>query len=144
LALLLLETVAEDYALSNSRQHQLCTIGCQAQVPVELETEGLCVLHFILCTERACSELRHETAAGALIAARRAQIQTYVVTSAMKLACVGTGSLRVSDEMKRRVLTTFLTLMILRENLDRDTSHFMPRLRAPKSTEATTTVATLS
>jgi hypothetical protein len=143
LVLLLLKTAAEDI-MSNSRQHQLCIVGCQAPVPTELETEGLCVLHFLLCTERACSEMRRETAAGGLFAARRAQIETYVATSAMKLACVGTGSLRVSDEMKRRVLTTFLTLMILRENLDRDSSHVVPRLRAPKWTEATVEVAALS
>jgi hypothetical protein len=88
--------------------------------------------------------MRHETAAAGLIATRRAQIENYVATSAVKLACVGTGSLRVSDEMKRRVLTTFLTLMILRENLDRDTGHFAARVRAPKSTEATAAVLALS
>ena len=126
--------------MSDAYQHQLCIVGCQAPVPTELETEGLCVLHFLLCTERACSEMRRETAAGGLFFARRGQIETYVATSAMKLACVGTGNLRVSDEMKRRVLTTFLTLMILRENLDRDKSLLVPRLRASKSTEAKASV----
>jgi len=43
---------------------------------------------------------------------------------------VGTGSARLSDEIKKRVLTTFLTLMILRENLDRAAAHFTPRQRA--------------
>jgi hypothetical protein len=126
--------------MSDSHHHQLCIVGCQAPVPAELEIEGLCILHFLVCTERACSEMRHETAGGGLFAARRAQIETYVATSAMKLACVGTGNLRVSDEMKKRVLTTFHTLMILRENLDRDKSRFVPRLRAPKSTEGTAAV----
>jgi hypothetical protein len=88
--------------------------------------------------------MRHETATASLIATRRTQIETYVATSAAKLACVGTGSLRVSDEMKRRLLTTFLTLMILRENLDRGASNFTVRVRAPKSTEATVAVLALS
>ena len=143
MVLLLLKPVAEG-VMTDSSQHQLCTVGCQAPVPAELETEVLCILHFLLCTERTCSEMRHETAAGSLLAARRAQIETYIVTAAMKLACVSTGNLRLSDEMKRSVLTTFLTLMILRENLDRGASHFVPRLRAPKSTEATAAGARLS
>jgi hypothetical protein len=143
LVLLLHKTAVEDHVMSNSRPNQLCSLGCQTQVPAELETEGLCVLHFLLCTERACSELRHETASGRLIAARKAHIETYVATAAMKLASVGTGTLRMSDEMKRRVLTTFLTLMILRENVDRDTS-LVPRVRFPKSTGETTVVGALN
>jgi hypothetical protein len=135
LVLLVLKSTAEDI-MSNSRQYQLCKVGCQAHVPTELETEGLCILHFLSWPERACSEMRREAASGDLFAARRTQIETYIATSAMKLACVGTGSLRVSDEMKRRLLTTFLTLMILRENLDRDSSQVVPRLRTPNLTEA--------
>ena len=130
--------------MSNSCGHQVCSAGCQAHVPAELEAEGLCLLHFLLSTERACSEMRRETAAGSLFAARRAQIETYVATTAIKLAGVSTGTLRVSDEMKRRILTTFLTLLILRENLDRDSSHVVPRLRTPQLTEAMAGVAVLS
>jgi hypothetical protein len=37
----------------------------------------------------------------------------------MKLTEVATGRLRLSDELKKRVLTTFLTLMNLQESLDR-------------------------
>jgi hypothetical protein len=54
----------------------------------------------------------------------------------MKLALIGTGSSRLSDEIKKRVLTTFLTLMILRENLDRPADPYLPRRRIA-STEAT-------
>jgi hypothetical protein len=140
LVLFLLKNAAEDHVMSDSCQLQLCINGCYTPVPAELETEGLCVQHFLSGTERVCSEMRHETAA-ALIATRRTQIETYISTSAVKLARVGTGSLRLSDEMKRRVLTTFLTLMILRENLDRDTGHFVARVRVPKSIEATAAVA---
>ena len=38
------------------------------------------------------------------------------------LALIGTGRVRLSDDVKKRVLTTFHTLMILHENLDHVTS----------------------
>ncbi len=122
--------------MNDSLQDQLCIIGCRAPVPAELVAESLCVLHFLLGAEKVCAEMRHETAKGGLCPDRRAEIEKYVATSAMKLACVSTGSQRLSDEMKKRVLTTFLTLMILRENLDRVPSQFVPRPRNPKSIEA--------
>jgi hypothetical protein len=58
----------------------------------------------------------------------------------MKLAVIGTGSVRLSDEIKKRVLTTFLTLMILRENLDRPPNLYVPR-RANKAEGATLSAA---
>jgi hypothetical protein len=54
----------------------------------------------------------------------------------MKLALIGTGSSRISDEIKKRVLTTFLMLMILRENLDRPANPFLPRRQAAKTKAA--------
>jgi len=93
--------------------------------------EGVCVPHFLANAESACAEMRRETAAGASNAARRAEVESYVAAAAVKLALVGTGSARLSDEIKKRVLTTFLTLMILRENLDRASAHFSPRQRTP-------------
>jgi hypothetical protein len=115
--------------------HQCCTPGCGALVPVELETEGLCVPHFLSSAEKACAEIRREAAAESSVA-RRVEFGVYVAASAMKLALIGTGSSRLSDEIKRRVLTTFLTLMILREKLDRPANPFSPRRQAGK-TEAT-------
>lgn len=55
-----------------------------------------------------------------------------MAASATKLALIGTGSVRLSDEIKKRVLTTFLTLMILRENLDRSANpfSFLPKPRS--------------
>jgi hypothetical protein len=103
--------------------------GCGTLVPTELEMEGYCVPHFLSAAESACAEMRRETATGASNAARRAEVESYVAAAAVKLALVGTGSARLSDEIKKRVLTTFLTLMILRENLDRATAHFTPRQR---------------
>jgi hypothetical protein len=63
--------------------------------------------------------MRREAATGESSATRRAELETYVAASAMKLALIGTESVRFSDEIKNRVLNTFHTLMILRENLDR-------------------------
>jgi|SRR5580704_15202036 hypothetical protein len=109
--------------------HQCCTPGCGTAVPAELETEGLCVPHFLSSAEKACTEIRLEAAAGESSAARRAEFGAYVAASALKLALIGTGSSRLSDEIKKRVLTTFHTLMILRENLDRSANAFLPRRR---------------
>ncbi len=92
---------------------------CQVTVPQELETELLCVQHFLLGIEHDCSELRRETALGKTTANRQTEIATYVKSTAMKLTQVATGRLRLSDDYKKRILTTFLTLMNLQESLDR-------------------------
>src|ERR1700688_4673259 len=76
--------------------HQCCTPGCGTLVPVELETEGLCVPHFLSSAEKACTEIRREAAAGESSAARRAEFGAYVAASAMRLALIGTGSSRLS------------------------------------------------
>jgi hypothetical protein len=95
--------------------------------------DGFCVPHFLSSAEKACAEIRRETAKGESSAARRAEFESYVAACAMKLALIGTGSVRLSDELKRRLLTTFLTLMILRENLDRIANTFMPRSRTTRT-----------
>jgi hypothetical protein len=112
----------------NSLQ-QCCAPGCRTLVPSELEIEGFCVPHFLSSAEQACIEMRRETAADGSNATRRAEFQSYVAASAVKLALIGTGGVRLSDEIKKRILTTFLTLMILRENLDRAPNPFLPRRR---------------
>lgn len=110
-----------------------CTPGCGTLVPAEIETESLCVSHFLQAAENACAAIRRETIPGGPDAPRRIEIEQYVSASAMKLARLGTGGMRLSDETKKRVLTTFLTLMILRENLDRDSNCFRPRRPGLKS-----------
>jgi hypothetical protein len=102
---------------STGRSAGLC--WCQVSVPQELETELLCVQHFLLGIEHDCSELRRETAQGKTNAGRQTEISTYVKTTAMKLTQVATGRMRLSDDYKKRILTTFLTLMNLQESLDR-------------------------
>ena len=118
--------------MSDADQLQACILGCRASVPAELGTEGLCILHFTLSLERACAEMRRETAAGKPSAARQAEITNYINASAVRLSHVATESPRLSDDIKRRILATFLTLMNLRENLDRAASRYVFEVRAPR------------
>jgi len=71
---------------------------CQVPVPEELETELLCVQHFLLGIEHDCAELRRETAQGKSNATRQSEIASYVKTTAMKLTQVATGRMRLTDE----------------------------------------------
>jgi hypothetical protein len=118
-----------------------CISGCMTAVPQELKTEALCVSHFLSGAESSCAAIRRETLPDEPDAPRRIEIQDYVATSAMKLARLGTGSQRLSDETKKRILTTFHTLMILRENLDRDSDRFRPRRQNKKSDSPSELVA---
>jgi hypothetical protein len=92
---------------------------CQLPVPQELETEVLCVQHFLTTVEHECSDLRREIAVGKTTPARHAEIAEWVKATANKLTIVAYGRLRLSDEFKKRILTAFLTLMNLHESLDR-------------------------
>ncbi len=92
---------------------------CQVPVPQELETEVLCVQHFLTTVEHDCSELRREIAVGKTTPTRQSEIAEWVKATANKLTVVAYGRLRLSDEYKKRILTTFLTLMNLHESLDR-------------------------
>ena|SRR5579862_102591 len=109
-----------------------CMPGCGGAVPEELETDTLCVSHFLSTAENACAAIRREAIPGGPDAPRRVEIENFVAASAIKLARIGTGTARLTDETKKRVLTTFLTLMILRENLER-TNCFQPRRAAAKA-----------
>jgi len=110
-----------------------CTLDCcKASVPTELEVECLCVLHFIATIETTCTEMRRETAMDRTSTNRRSEMADYIKTTAMKLSFVATGSARLTDDTKKRILTTFMTLMNLQENIDRSTNRFV-RLTAPKS-----------
>jgi hypothetical protein len=113
--ILALERVGMSATLSASTS--LC--WCQLPVPQELETEVLCVQHFLTTIEHDCSELRREIAMGKTTPSRQAEIAEWVKTTANKLTIVAYGRLRLSDEYKKRILTAFLTLMNLHESLDR-------------------------
>jgi hypothetical protein len=98
-----------------------CILGCTAPVPPQLIAERLCVLHFTLSVERICTELHRQIALSGATAERRAEAAAYIDESALLLARLA-SNLCLSDGLKRRVLSTFLTLMNLRENLERAAS----------------------
>jgi hypothetical protein len=98
-----------------------CIFGCTAPVPPELAAERMCVYHFTKSIERSCSEMRRETSRGgnSVTAQRQAQLARSLQAYAAMLASVSMGPQRLTDELKKRILTTFLTLMVERENLCR-------------------------
>jgi hypothetical protein len=93
--------------------------GCKGQVPAALEAVHLCVLHFTLKVETDCAQLRRETVYGKTPHARQVEIIRFIADHGEMLARASTSGLPLADEMKARILNTFLTLMNLRENLDR-------------------------
>ena len=96
-----------------------CLPGCHSPVPDELAAEGLCTLHFTLSVEKVCAAMRRETVTRSCSADRQTEIGVYVRSTAEKLSRVAVLSPPLSDEMKKRVLATFLTLMNLQESLVR-------------------------
>ena len=77
-------------------------------------------MHLTFNMEQACARLRNEINQGTPSPERRAEIGSYVVGLSIMLARVA-SSISLPDDRKKRVLNTFLTLMILRETLDRTT-----------------------
>jgi hypothetical protein len=99
---------------------ELCHIsGCKHNVPAALAEQKLCILHFTLSLEASCAEMRRETALGNTPRERQREIMGFITDNGEKLARVATSGLHLTDDLKARVLSTFLTLMNLRENLDR-------------------------
>jgi hypothetical protein len=95
-----------------------CISGCGTPVPLELMAERVCVYHFTLGVERTCAEMHRQIALSAATPERLAEVAIFVDESALVLARV-TSKLCLSDLLKKRILSTFLSLMNLRENLDR-------------------------
>jgi hypothetical protein len=99
---------------------ELCHIsGCKHDVPAALAEQRLCILHFTLSLEASCAEMRRETALGNTPPERQRDIMKFITENGERLARVSTSGLHLTDDLKARVLSTFLTLMNLRENLDR-------------------------
>jgi hypothetical protein len=96
-----------------------CENGCKGQVPAALEGVRLCVVHFTLKIENECAQMRRETVYGKTPHGRQVEIIRYIAEHGEMLARASTSGLHLADEMKARILNTFLTLMNLRENLDR-------------------------
>ncbi len=104
--------------------------GCKAVVPAELVTENFCPLHFTVSVEQKCADLRRETVGGAPDEGRREEIIRYLSAAGQTLARVATGNQRLPDELKARILNTFLTLMNLRENMERAAARMKTRTEA--------------
>lgn len=98
------------------------TVGCKNDSPPALAEQQLCVLHFTLSLEAGCAEMRRETALGNAPHERQREIMRFITENGEKLARVATSGLHLTDDLKARILSTFLTLMNLRENLDRASS----------------------
>src|SRR6202049_5160141 len=93
--------------------------GCKHDVPAALAELKVCILHFTLSLEASCAEMRRGTALGNSPQERQRDIMKFITTNGESLARVATSGLHLTDDLKARVLSTFLTLMHLRENLDR-------------------------
>ena len=93
--------------------------GCKGGVPSALDSQGVCVHHYVLAVERACADMRRETVLGRAPHERQSEIIAYIREQGEILARTATSGLHLPDEMKARLLNTFLTLINLRENLDR-------------------------
>ncbi len=109
-------------------EHRTCIPRCKLPVPAELDSVGLCVLHFTWSVEEACAEMHRQVALRKATVERRAEMATYVSECALLLARV-TSNLCLSDDLKRRILCTFLSLMNLRESLERAPSGHAPEIR---------------
>jgi hypothetical protein len=118
-----------------------CKTGCRAAVPQELENEKVCVQHFILSIESECSVMRREAATELATISRRREIDRYVKSTAVKLSEVATSNTRLSDDLKKKVLTTFLTLMNLQESVDRSRTRPLLSRSPQKTAEPTVAVA---
>ncbi len=91
---------------------------------------GLCVYHLTLQIEQNCADLHRQLALRGGTSERRSEVALYIGECAVLLARVA-SNLCLSDELKRRLLSTFLSLMNLREKIERAESY--PEPRVPRS-----------
>lgn len=94
-------------------------MGCPASVPVQFAEVRMCVFHFTVFIEDECAEIRRETALGKISHSRRVECIEKIVARGEMLARVATDGFAKSDELKTRIVSTVLTLMNCRENMDR-------------------------
>jgi hypothetical protein len=79
----------------------------------------MCVLHYTLFIEQECAEMRRESNLGKTSHERQMEFMDRIATRGETLVKVATSGFSMSDEIKARVLSTLLTLMNCRENMDR-------------------------
>lgn len=88
-------------------------------MPAELAADRMCILHFTLFIEQECSEMRRETTLGNTSHERYVEFMKKIARRGEVLVHVATSGFTMSDEIKARILSTLLTLMNCRENMDR-------------------------
>jgi len=93
--------------------------GCKAAVPAGLTAEQMCILHFTLFVEQECNEMRRATALGQSSHELQAEFMQRIADRGEALVRVATSGVPMTDEIKARILSTLLTLMNCRENIDR-------------------------
>jgi hypothetical protein len=93
--------------------------GCKAPTPPGLAAERMCILHFTLSLENECAGMRRETALGKASPERYVEFMKAIAERGETLVKVATSGFPMSDEIKARILSTLLTLMNCRENMDR-------------------------
>ena len=96
----------------------LCSVCLEAPVPNHLQAAGLCLAHYTQTIDRTCAVMRRHLTSHKVSAEYRRQAATYIVETAMLLSRVATSAFMSSD-VQGRVLSTFVALMNLLENLDR-------------------------
>jgi hypothetical protein len=79
----------------------------------------MCVLHYTLFIEQECAEMRRESHLGNASHERQTEFMNRIATRGETLVKVATSGFSMTDEIKARVLSTLLTLMNCRENMDR-------------------------
>src|SRR5262249_7385925 len=89
--------------------------GCKNESPAALSEQKLCVLRFTLSLEAVGARVRRGNARHE----RQKEIMRFITEHGERLARVATSGLHLTDDLKARILSTFLTLMNLRENIDR-------------------------
>ncbi|MGA9882198.1 MAG: hypothetical protein ACRD5K_04665 [Candidatus Acidiferrales bacterium] len=87
--------------------------------PSGMATEQLCVLHFTLFIEQECAEIRRAMALGTAPHEQQVEFIGKICGRGEAMVHVATSGFPMSDELKARILSTLLTLMNCRENIDR-------------------------
>ena len=97
---------------------QLCSVCLEAPVPDDLQAAGLCLAHYTQTIDRTCAVIRRHLASHKVSAEYRRQAATYIVETAILLSRIASNAFMSSD-VQGRVLSTFVALMNLLEDLDR-------------------------
>jgi len=91
---------------------------CGVSVPVELGSVGLCIYHFTRSVESTCADMHREIVICRVTPERGTEVSTYIGECATLLARVISNRC-LPDDLKKRILCSFVSLMNLRESLDR-------------------------